>query len=27
VTLHFRRPDAVLKAIQDLIDRLDLHSE
>ena len=27
VTLHFRRPDAVLQAIQDLIDRLDLHSE
>jgi pimeloyl-ACP methyl ester carboxylesterase len=27
VTLHFRSPDAVLKAIQDLIDRLDLHSE
>jgi pimeloyl-ACP methyl ester carboxylesterase len=26
VTLHFRRPDAVLQAIQDLIDRLDLHS-
>jgi pimeloyl-ACP methyl ester carboxylesterase len=27
VTLHFRRPDAVLQAIQDLLDRLDLHSE
>jgi pimeloyl-ACP methyl ester carboxylesterase len=27
VTLHFRRPDAVLQAIQDLIERLDLHSE
>ena len=27
VTLHFRRPDALLQAIQDLLDRLDLHSE
>jgi pimeloyl-ACP methyl ester carboxylesterase len=27
VTLHFRRPDAVLQAIQDLIDRLDQQSE
>jgi pimeloyl-ACP methyl ester carboxylesterase len=27
VTLHFRRPDAVLRAIQDLLDRLDQPSE
>jgi pimeloyl-ACP methyl ester carboxylesterase len=27
VTLHFRRPDAVLQAIQDLLDRLDEQSE
>lgn len=26
-TLHFRRPDAVLQAIQDLLDRLDEQSE
>ena len=27
VTLHFRRPDAVLQAIQDLLDSLDEQSE
>jgi pimeloyl-ACP methyl ester carboxylesterase len=27
VTLHFRRPDAVLQAIQDILDKLDEQSE